>query len=110
MTNVELQIYIRYGEKLLVNPERIQLLRLIVSTGSLLKASEKMGISYNKAWKVLDAVNAASRAAILKKVRGGKGGGGAALTDYGKLILEEYEAIEKVVSHFNEKLNTEINM
>lgn len=110
MTKVDLHIHISNDDKLLVNPERIQLLRHVASTGSLLQASEKMEISYNKAWKILEAVNAASASLLLEKARGGKGGGGAVLTDYGKLILKEYEAIEKIVSQFTIKLNTEINI
>ncbi|WP_303922300.1 winged helix-turn-helix domain-containing protein [Draconibacterium sediminis] len=110
MTKVDLQIHISDNDKLIVNPERVQLLRMIASTGSLLKASEKMGISYNKTWKLLEAVNAASTSLVLEKARGGKGGGGAVLTDYGRFLLKEYEAIEKVVSQFTKKLNTEINI
>jgi molybdate transport system regulatory protein len=110
MTKVDLHINISNDDKLLVNQERVQLMRLIASTGSLLQASDKMGISYNKAWKMLEAVNAASASPVIEKVRGGKGGGGAVLTDYGKLILKEYEAIEKVVIQFKIKLNTEINL
>jgi molybdate transport system regulatory protein len=110
MTKVDLHINISNDDKLLVNQERVQLMRLIASTGSLLQASDKMGISYNKAWKMLEAVNAASASPVIEKVRGGKGGGGAVLTDYGKLILKEYEAIEKVVTQFKIKLNTEINL
>ena len=110
MTKVDLHIHISKEDKLLVNPERIHLMRLVSTTGSLLKASKKMGISYNKAWKMLEAVNKASSVPVLEKIRGGKGGGGAILTDYGKLILKEYEAIESVVNRFKEKLNTEINI
>ncbi len=109
MTNVDLHIHISNDDKLLVNPERVRLLRLVASTGSLLKASEKMDMSYNKAWNMLDAVNKVSASPVLEKVRGGKGGGGAVLTEYGKLILKEYEQIEKVVKLFKEKLNREIN-
>lgn len=110
MTKVELHIHISTDNKLLVNPERILLLRQVELTGSLLKASEKLNISYNKAWKILDSLNSASSSPVLEKARGGKGGGGAALTEYGKLILKEYEAIEKVVLQFTKKLNTEINL
>jgi molybdate transport system regulatory protein len=109
MTNVDLHIHISNDDKLLVNPERVRLLRLVASTGSLLKASEKMDMSYNKAWNMLEAVNKASASPVLEKVRGGKGGGGAVLTKYGQLILKEYEQIEKVVKLFKEKLNREIN-
>ena len=110
MTKVDLHIHISSNNTLLVNPERVTLLRNIALTGSLLKASKKMGISYNKAWKLLEAVNNASKAPVLEKVRGGKGGGGATLTAYGKLILKEYDAIESIVNQFEKKLNIEINI
>lgn len=110
MTKVDLQIHISKENKLLVNPERIKLMRFINTSGSLLKASEEMGISYNKAWKMLEAVNNSSGIPVIEKVRGGKGGGGAVLTDYGLLILKEYKAIERVVNGFTDKLNTEINI
>lgn len=110
MTIVDLHIHISNDDKLLVNQERIQLMRDIASTGSLSKASEKTGISYNKAWKILEAVNRVSGSPVLEKTRGGAGGGGAVLTNYGRLILKEYEAIEKAVNRFKVKLNTEINI
>jgi len=110
MTKVDLQIFISNNDQLLVNPERIMLLQHIASTGSLRQASEKTGISYNKAWKMLEAVNTASGFPVLEKARGGKGGGGAVLTDYGKLILKEYKSIEHYVKQFQQQLNTEINL
>ncbi len=110
MTEVELHIHIKKGGNLLVTPERMNLLRLIDSTGSLLTASKKIGISYNKAWKMLDAINNAVNEPIVVKTRGGVGGGGAVITDYGKLVLKEYELIEKEIKNYVKKLNTELNM
>ncbi len=110
MTKVDLLINISREDKMIINPERIKLLLLVQSTGSLLRASEQMGISYNKAWNMLEAMNKASGKNLIQKVRGGKGGGGAQLTDYGLLILREYKAIEGMVKQFEEKLNTEINL
>ncbi len=110
MTEVELHIHVNKDGKLLVTPERITLLRLIEQTGSLLTASKKIGISYNKAWKMIDAMNSISSSPIVAKQRGGSGGGGAVVTDFGRLILEEYKAMEKVVAQFTRKFNAEINM
>jgi molybdate transport system regulatory protein len=110
MTEVELHIYVNKDGKLLVSPERICLLRWIHQTGSLLTASKQIGVSYNKAWKILEAMNTSSSKPIVEKLRGGKGGGGAVVTDFGRLILVEYNAMEKVVNEFKEKLNTEINL
>ena len=110
MTEVELHIFINKGGKLLLNPERIKLLRTIQETGSLLTASKQTGISYNKVWKILDAMNNTTNKNVIEKIRGGKGGGGAVVTEYGKLILEEYNAIEKAVDRFTKKLNVEIKL
>ncbi len=110
MTEVELHIHVNKDGKLLVTPERIKLLRLIEETGSLLTASKQVGISYNKAWKMIDAMNKVSNNPIVSKQRGGSGGGGAVVTDFGKLILDEYAIMEKVVAEFTKKFNAEINM
>ncbi len=110
MTEVELPIHVNKDGKLLVTPERINLLRLIEETGSLLTASKQVGVSYNKAWKMIDAMNSISSSPVVSKQRGGNGGGGAVVTDFGRLILEEYAIMEKVVSKFTQKFNAEINM
>ena len=110
MTEVKLQISVSKEGKLILNPERISLLRSIEESRSLLTASKQIGISYNKAWRILDAMNTATDKTIVEKLRGGKGGGGALLTDYGRFILKEYVAIEDTVNEFAKKLNTEINL
>ncbi len=110
MTEVELHIHIKKDGNLLVTPERMKLLRLIHSSGSLLTASKKLGISYNKAWKMLDAINKAVKEPIVIKTRGGAGGGGAVITEYGHFVLSEYALIEKEISKYVKKLNTELNM
>lgn len=110
MTEVELHIYVRKDKMLVINPERINLLRWIQKTGSLLTAAKKMGVSYNKAWNMLETLNSVSKKPLVEKTRGGKGGGGARITDYGILILKEYEAMENAVNTFTKKLNTEINI
>lgn len=57
MTKVKLHIHVAKEEKLLVNPELINLLRIIQKTGNLLTVFEQMNVSYNKAWKIPDAMN-----------------------------------------------------
>ncbi|MGE4587786.1 MAG: winged helix-turn-helix domain-containing protein [Mangrovibacterium sp.] len=110
MTEINLNIHVNKSGELFLTPEKARLLKLINLTGSLLKASGEMDISYNKAWKMLEAMNLISGKPLVEKIRGGKGGGGATLSDYGNFILKEYEAIESVVVAFNKKLNMEINL
>jgi len=110
MTQVELHIHVSKDGNLLLTPERIRLLRLIEETGSLLTASKMIGISYNKAWKMLEVVNSASTNVVVEKQRGGSGGGGAVITPFGKLVMAEYSAMEKLVRQYAQMLNAEINM
>lgn len=109
MTEVELHIHVKKDGKMLITPEKIRLLQIISITGSLLTASKEMGVSYNKAWNLLDSMNKSTNTPVVEKSRGGKGGGGAILTNYGKLILQEYGIMEKIVLGFAKKLNSEIN-
>ena len=67
MIEVELKIHIRKDGKALINPERIHLLRQIGQTGSLLTASKHIGLSYNKAWKILEGFNCASDKPVVER-------------------------------------------
>ena len=109
MVIVELPVYIRLDNIEYINPERITLLRKVASTGSLFSAAKQISISYQKAWTLIDDMNKKAPKPLIVKKRGGSGGGGAEITEYGKLILNEYEFIEQQVKDFTKKLNNEIN-
>lgn len=110
MIEINLQIFINRDGDNLLTPERVSLLRSLQKSGSLHLTSKELGISYNKAWKIIFAMNAATQNTVVEKSRGGSGGGGTALTSFGQLIMAEYESIEKEVKAFNNKINNEIRM
>lgn len=110
MVEVDLHISIYRDGHVLLTQERVSLLRLVQSSGSLHLASQQLGISYNKAWKMIAAMNTATSSPVVEKVRGGRGGGGATLTDFGQLIMLEYDCIEHEVMDFKVKMNAEIRM
>lgn len=110
MTEVKLLININYDHHLLITPERIKLLRKIQKTGSLNAASKEMSISYQNAWTMIDEINKLTPTPIVIKQRGGSHGGGAVISEFGKLLLKEYSFIEQLVLKFNQKINTEINL
>lgn len=110
MIEINLQIFITRDGDTLLTPERVSLLRSLQKSGSLHLASKELGISYNKAWKMIYTMNAATQNTVVEKSRGGSGGGGTALTSFGQLIMAEYESIEKEVKAFNNKINNEIRM
>ncbi len=67
-------------------------------------------MSYQHVWNVINEMNQIASSPVVLKQRGGSGGGGATLTDYGKRILNEFNLIEVEVQKFLKRLNTEINL
>jgi len=110
MTEVDLLIQIRFNKRIFITPKRIDLLRMIKKTGSLNAASKEMSISYQKAWTMINEMNRIAPSPLVIKQRGGSGGGGAEISDYGSLILKEYSFIEKKIHEFSRQLNTELNL
>lgn len=90
---IKSKIWIETDEGVLISEGRIQLLKQIEATGSLNKAAKAMHISYQKAWKLVDASNKASKMALIETQIGGNKGGGTVLTPYGKLLIESFESI-----------------
>lgn len=73
-------------------PGPMQLLQGIRESGSLSHAAKQMGMSYSKAWTILREIEGEWGIKILMKQAGGKQGGGSALTEEGRELLERYEA------------------
>lgn len=74
---------------------KIELMELIVETGSISAAGRAMDMSYRRAWLLVDALNHMFRQPVIESQRGGKQGGGAALTAFGTELLERYRGMER---------------
>lgn len=85
---------------------KIELMERIVETGSISAAGRAMDMSYRRAWLLVDALNRMFRQPVIESQRGGKQGGGAALTVFGAELLERYRGMEK---RLNEALRTDID-
>lgn len=81
----------------LMGDGRWMLLKKVEELGSLMAASQAMGISYRKAWGDLKKFQEAMGIKLLKTQRGGKIGGQTALTDAGKTLLTEYEIMHEKI-------------
>jgi len=89
-----LNLRIEFGGEDAVGPGKIRLLELIDSSGSIAAAGRDMGMSYRRAWLLIDEVNRCFRKPVVEKRAGGDGGGGAALTPFGHALVTHYRAIE----------------
>ena len=75
-------------------PGKAELLRHIAATGSIRTAAAEMGMSYDRAWKLVRAMNDLFREPLVVVARGGGSGGGAALTPAGEEVLARYTRME----------------
>lgn len=74
---------------------RIELLEKIAQYGSMNRAAKEMGMSYKKAWKLIEELNAFSEQPLVIKAQGGVSGGGTRLTAQGKKVIEQFRAFEQ---------------
>jgi molybdate transport system regulatory protein len=77
-----------------MGPGRAELLEGIRETGSIAAAGRRMGMSYKRAWGLVEAMNGAFRMPLVDAAKGGAGGGGAALTEAGQAVLAAYRRLE----------------
>ncbi|MGV8987091.1 MAG: winged helix-turn-helix domain-containing protein [Cypionkella sp.] len=91
---VRLQLRIFFGEDAMLGPGKAELLERIRDTGSISAAGRAMGMSYKRAWMLVEEMNAAFREALVESSRGGPGGGGARVTEAGLAMLRLYRSIE----------------
>jgi molybdate transport system regulatory protein len=82
------------GTDIALGPGKIELLKQIQTSGSILKAAKAMNMSYMRAWKLLKTTESCFKHPLVTKSRGGKGGGNARLTEAGEKALALYEKME----------------
>ncbi|WP_127114310.1 winged helix-turn-helix domain-containing protein [Shimia sediminis] len=93
-TNPRFRLRLVFGPEEWMGPGKAELLEHIETTGSISAAGREMGMSYKRAWQLVDTMNAMFRAPLVHSSRGGAKGGGAVLTDLGQAVLAEYRALE----------------
>lgn len=77
-----------------VGPGKIALLEAIGRTGSIAGAARLLDMSYPRAWKLVEALDAALGIAVVTRAPGGQKGGGAVLTAAGHALIARYRAVE----------------
>jgi molybdate transport system regulatory protein len=81
-----------------MGPGKAELIARIGQTGSISAAARAMGMSYRRAWQLVEALNAAYREPVVTTAVGGTKGGGAKVTPFGKRLLALFEAMENKAS------------
>lgn len=94
-----LRIRIVFGANAMLGPGKIDLLQAIHDTGSIAAAGRSMGMSYKRAWMLVEEMNAAFREPVVASARGGAKGGGAVVTPAGHAVLAHYRTLEEITAH-----------
>jgi molybdate transport system regulatory protein len=89
-----LKISIQFESGARIGPGKAKLLESLRDTGSISAAARDMGMSYKRAWLLLDSMNETFTEPVMTAAPGGAGGGGATLTAFGAEVLERYRRIE----------------
>jgi molybdate transport system regulatory protein len=80
-----------------IGPGKIALLEQIERAGSLSQAARELGMSYRRAWQLLDSLNRCFRARVALTAKGGRRGGGATVTAFGHQLIRTYRDFDAEV-------------
>ncbi|MDP2247916.1 MAG: winged helix-turn-helix domain-containing protein [Nitrosomonadales bacterium] len=94
MTAKNIKIHLPYGDLSAFGPGKADLLEAIGDTGSISAAARQMGMSYKRAWDLVDTMNKSFREPLVLTATGGSHGGGAQMSEFGVEVLRRYRLIE----------------
>ena len=94
MSDTRLTLRVDFGPGRSIGPGKIRLLEAIDRTGSISQAGRTLGMSYRRAWLLIDDMNQCFRHPVVSARPGGSQGGGAVLTEFGAELVRDYRAIE----------------
>ena len=97
---IRARVWVEIGGKPALTEAGADLLDQIHVCGSLSEAARRLGFAYRRAWLLLDAMNRAWPAPLVLTATGGRRGGGARLTEAGRLALRAYRDLQLRLEHF----------
>ena len=104
MIKAACKIWLRKNDEKAFGQGPCELLRRVEKTNSLHRAAHQMGMSYSKAWKLIQMMEKRLGFTLLDKKVGGLSGGGSRVTRKGKDLMRRYEQFEKDVRKAIEKV------
>lgn len=96
MTTLTLRLDFANGERL--GPGKVALLEEIARTGSISAAGRALGMSYRRAWELVDSLNRTFRGLVVATRHGGERGGGATLTPFGEELVATYRRMQRLTA------------
>ena len=87
------KLRVMFGPEIAMGPGKAELMQAIAETGSITASAKRLGMSYRRAWLLVDTMNRCFREPVVASATGGARGGGATVTDFGRRVLERYRAM-----------------
>ena len=98
--NIEVRVWIEESEGPFLGIGKIWLIENIKKTGSITNAAKEMKMAYRQAWQLVEEMNQRAESPVVEKLLGGKGGGGARLTEAGEKAIAVFYEVEKRIKEF----------
>lgn len=94
-----------------MGPGKADLLDAITRTGSISAAAREMGMSYRRAWDLVDTMNRCFVQPLVVTATGGSHGGGAQVTEFGSEVLHRYrELVAKASTSVGKEIDQLVSM
>lgn len=93
-----LKIRFYFDEDSWLGPGKAALLEAIETQGSISAAGRHMGMSYKRAWDLVQELNRIFGTPVVVGQMGGRHGGGAELTDTGRAFVAQFRALEQAAA------------
>ena len=93
-SKVQFRLRVYRDDTIAIGPGKIAVLEAVAETGSISAAARLLGMSYRRAWMLIDEMNHALASPAVNTAAGGSRGGGTALTPVGEDIVMIYRDIE----------------
>lgn len=90
-----LKLQIACGDALALGPGKADLLGAIAAQGSITAAAQALGMSYRRAWMLVDEMNRCFEPALVETLKGGGRERGARITPTGQAVLDAYREMER---------------
>lgn len=91
------RLRLKAGDDIAFGPGKAQLLELIDQHRSISAAARAMGLSYRRAWLLVETMNRCARSPLVVTATGGRKGGGAELSPLGQEVLSQFRQLEQEI-------------
>ena len=94
MQRLDLKVRLMLGDEIAMGPSKADLLEAIEREGSISAAARALGMSYRRAWLLVETMNRCFSQPLVQALAGGRQGGGAQLSDEGRQVLQRYRQLQ----------------